>query len=113
MKRFLIVLVISSMTLFAYQPVKAAQDPSNKVTNLESKVAKKFSKTFCNSTGFGISNEGALKFALGETKGEFSKKPLIDEIDIESIKEQILIDVGDSCYYFDLTKSDLEDLSFS
>ena len=113
MKEFLIYLFITA-TIFAFVgPVDASQDIETKVSKLESKVSRKFAKTFCNSTGFGISSEGALKFSLGETKGEFSKNTLIKKVNISSIKDQILIDIADTCYYFDLTKDDLDGLTLA
>ena len=111
MRRFLLVL-LSTALIFCYSnPSLASQDLGNKITSLEQKVSRKFSRTFCNTTGFGISNEGALKFALGETKSEFSQNPLVEEIDMNSLKDKILIDVADTCNYFELTKSDLEQLT--
>ncbi len=111
-QRLLIALIIAAITLCYSTPkVMAAQDIEKKVANLEGKVSKKFSKTFCNSTGFGISNEGALKFAIGETNGEFSKNPLLEKVDLDALKDHILIDVADTCYYFELTKNDLNALT--
>ena len=110
MKRFLVHFFLT-ITIFCFSaPVIAAQDQETKITNLENKVSKKFSKTFCNSTGFGISSEGALRFSIGETKGEFSKNPLIEKVDIERVKEKILVDISDSCYFFDISKNDLDNL---
>ncbi len=111
MKQFLLFLLISTLTFVVSSPIMAAQDIEQKITKLENKVSKKFSKTFCNSTGFGISEEGALKFSLGETEVEFSKNPLISNVNLDNIKEQILEDVADTCYYFELAKSDLESLT--
>tara|TARA_B100000131_G_scaffold296865_1_gene315147 strand:+ start:155 stop:505 length:351 start_codon:yes stop_codon:yes gene_type:complete len=113
MKFFLVALLITLFAFFQTHPVRAAQNSDQKISKLENKVAKKFSKTFCNSTGFGISPEGALKFSLGETEVEFEKNILISQVNLENIKDQILNNVADACYYFDLTKSDLDKLSLS
>ncbi len=110
MRRFLITLLITLLTFGISTPAIAAQDVEKQTTKLERKISKKFAKTFCNSTGFGISYEGALKFALGETKGEFSKTKLIEKIDLDDVKEQILSDIADTCYYFELTKANLDGL---
>ena len=72
----------------------------------------KFARTFCNTSGFGISNEGSLKFALGETKGEFSKSTLVDKIDLNNLKDEILTDVANTCNYYELTENDLAQLNF-
>ena len=111
MRRIFISFLIAAISLFPLRPVLAAQDINLKITKLETRVAKKFSRTFCNSTGFGISEEGALKFSLGETKVEFSKNPLISMVNSENIKNKIIEDIADTCYYFELDKSDLNELS--
>ncbi len=111
MKNFWIILLIVASMIYLPFPVKASQSIDKKISKLESKVSRKFAKTFCNSTGFGISSDGALKFSLGETKSEFSKNPLIEKTNIENIKDQILVDIADTCYYFELTKSDLDGLT--
>ena len=111
MRKFLIALVISCIILIFSSPATAGQDIEQKITKLENKVSKKFAKTFCNSTGFGISEEGALKFSLGETEVEFSQNPLISKVDMINIKGQILDEVADTCYFFDLKESDLDTLT--
>ncbi len=111
MKKHLLAILIIIFTLMPSSKSIAAQDIDKKITQLENKVAKKFSNTFCNSTGFGISNEGALKFSLGETKSEFDKNPLIEKVNMNSIKDQIIDGVSDTCYYFELTKNDLDALT--
>ncbi len=111
MRTLLLIILLTAVALASSTPVIAAQTIEQKVSKLEARVAKKFSKTFCNSTGFGISEEGALKFSLGETKVEFSKNPLIDEVDIEKIKGQILNEIADTCYYFQLDKNALSELT--
>ena len=113
MRRLVILLLIGAISFFFTPPAIAAKDISQKITKLENKVAKKFSRTFCNSTGFGISEEGALKFSLGETKVEFATNPLISKVDIENIKNQILTDIGNTCYYFELGKNDLSELTLN
>ncbi len=110
MRRFLIALLITVLSAGIASQAMAAQDLENQTIKLEQKISKKFSKTFCNSTGFGISYDGALKFALGETKGEFARNQLISNVDLENLKDQILEDIGSTCYYFDLTKADLDGL---
>ncbi len=113
MKAFFISLLITAIGFFISSPVIAGDDIDRQITKLENRVAKKFSKTFCNSTGFGISEEGALKFSLGETAVEFSKKPLISQVNLENIKDQILNEVSDTCYYFELSKNDLGNLTLT
>ena len=113
MRRALVIFLITAITFFHSSTAIAAQDLEQKINKLENRVSKKFSKTFCNSTGFGISSEGALKFSLGETKGEFSKNPLIHKVDLDYIKNQILVNIADTCYSFDLTKESLDEFSLA
>ena len=110
MRRFLIALLITVLSSGIASPAMAAQDLERQTIKLEQKISKKFSKTFCNSTGFGISYDGALKFALGETKGEFARNKLISNVNLENLKDQILEDIASTCYYFELTKADLDGL---
>ena len=110
MKRFLIALLITVLSVCISSPAMATQNLEKQTAKLEQKISKKFSKTFCNSTGFGISYDGALKFALGETKGEFARNQLISNVDVENLKDQILADIASTCYYFELTKADLDGL---
>ena len=110
MRRFLIALLITVLSSGIASPAIAAQDLEKQTIKLEQKISKKFSKTFCNSTGFGISYDGALKFALGETKSEFARNQLISNVNLENIKDQILADIASTCYYFELTKADLDGL---
>ncbi|WP_269622673.1 hypothetical protein [Prochlorococcus marinus] len=113
MKRILLAFLITLITLCSTSAAIAAQDIDKKISSLENKVSKKFAKTFCNTTGFGISEEGALKFALGETKGEFVKNPLISKINIDELKDEILDDIAYTCNYFDFSKSDLDELTLN
>ncbi|KGG15000.1 hypothetical protein EV06_1514 [Prochlorococcus sp. MIT 0602] len=39
------------------------------------------------------------------------KNPLIEKVDIEKIKNQIMVDIADTCYYFELDNDDLVGLS--
>ena len=110
MRHFLIAFLITVISIVIASPTMAAQDLENQTIKLEQKISKKFSKTFCNSTGFGISYDGALKFALGETKGEFARNQLISNVNLENLKDQILVDIASTCYYFELTKADLDGL---
>ncbi len=114
MKTFLLSLLLIILS-FLYPPhVDASQalDMDKKIVALEKKVSKKFAKTYCNTSSFGISEEGALKFAIGETNVEFSKKKFIDKIDVEEVKDKILVDIADICGYYDFEKSELNALNF-
>ena len=46
------------------------------IDNYTLKISRKFLNTFCNSTKFGISKDGSLRFSIGETNKEFSNNKL-------------------------------------
>ena len=76
------------------------------------KISKKFSNTYCNSTKFGISKDGALKFSIGETNKEFSNNKLNKNIDYELLNKNILLNLEKNCQIFDFPKNELKNLTF-
>ena len=76
------------------------------------KISRKFSNTYCNSTKFGISNDSALKFAIGETNQEFLNNKLNKFIDYELLNKKILISLENSCNVSDFPAYELEKLVF-
>ena len=67
MIKLIIGFFISLLFLFPINSAFAKEIPQKNIVNLTNKVAKKFSRTFCNTSNFGISDEGAIEFAVGET----------------------------------------------
>ena len=76
------------------------------------KISSKFSNTYCNSTKFGISNEGALKFAIGETNKEFKNNKLNKFIDYDLLHENILLSLENNCQILDFPEYELKKLIF-
>ena len=76
------------------------------------KISKKFANTYCNSIKFGISNDGALKFSIGETNKEFSNSKLNKFIDYEILNKNILLSLENNCQIFDLSEYELKKLTF-
>ena len=76
------------------------------------KISKKFSNTYCNTTMFGISKDGALKFAIGETNKEFLNNKLNKFIDYEFLNNEILTSLESNCQIFDFPEYELNNLSF-
>ena len=76
------------------------------------KISRKFANTYCNSTKFGISEDGALRFSLGETNKEFSNNKLNKFIDYELLKKNILLSLKNKCNKTDFPEYELEKLSF-
>ena len=76
------------------------------------KISRKFANTYCNSTKFGISNDGALKFSIGETIKEYSNSKLNKFIDYEILNKNILLSLQNNCQIFDFPEYELEKLTF-
>ena len=76
------------------------------------KISRKFSNTYCNSTKFGISKDGALEFAIGETNKEFKNNKLNKFIDHKILNENILLNIENNCQIFDFPLSELDNLTF-
>tara|TARA_Y100001968_G_C18767280_1_gene440516 strand:+ start:227 stop:529 length:303 start_codon:yes stop_codon:yes gene_type:complete len=66
---------------------------------LTERVAKDFSKKFCNGVGFGLSKESAINFAMKENIAIFKKKKGFENIQNEVLAEKISIMVVDKCGY--------------
>ena len=76
------------------------------------KISKKFANTYCNSIKFGITEDSALKFSIGETNKEFSNNKLNEFIDYELLNINILLNLENNCKIFDLSEHELESLKF-
>ena len=88
-------------------------DPSpNAILKYTLKISRKFANTYCNSTKFGISQDGALKFSIGETNKEFSNSKLNKYLDYEILKKNILLGLENNCQIFDFPEYELEKLTF-
>ena len=63
------------------------------------RIAKDFSKKFCNGVGFGLSQESAVNFAMKENVAIFKNKKGIENIDTKAIGEKVSISVDEKCGY--------------
>jgi len=70
----------------------------NKNDQLITRIAKDFSKKYCNGIGFGLSQESAMNFAMKENMAIFKKKGL-ESIDKKLIAEKMASTVIDKCGY--------------
>ena len=66
---------------------------------LTERIAKDFSKKFCNGVGFGLSQESAVNFAMKENMAIFKKKKGLENIDNKFLVEKVLNTVIDKCGY--------------
>ena len=104
--------VLLSFFLFIFvSPVYSIDFSPNGIENYTLKISRKFSNTFCNTTKFGISKDGALKFAIGETNKEYSNNKLNKFIDFELLNKNILISLENNCQIFDFPSYELENLA--
>jgi len=109
------VFAIFSLTLlFLFSsPVYSLDTSSKTLEKYTKKISSKFTRTYCNTTNFGISYEGALAFAIGETNKEFKNNKLNKLIDYSLLKNSIVNDLENNCQVYNFDISSLESLKFN
>jgi hypothetical protein len=108
-KRVFTLFLLTLILLFS-SPVYALDTSSKTLEKYTKKISNKFTRTYCNTTKFGISYEGALAFAIGETNKEFKNKKLNKLIDYSLLKNTIVNDLENNCQVYDFAISSLENL---
>ena len=111
-KRVFTIFSITLLLLFN-SPVYAFDTSSKNLEKYTQKISNKFTRTYCNTTKFGISDEGALEFAIGETNKEFKNNKLNKLIDYSILKNSIVNDLENNCQVYDFAISKLENLKFN
>ena len=100
--------------LFLFNSTVYSLDTSSKtLEKYTKKISNKFTRTYCNTTKFGISYEGALAFAIGETNKEFKNNKLNKLIDYSRLKNSIVDDLENNCQVYDFSIGNLENLKFN
>lgn len=99
--------LISCLFFFPINSAFSKEIPQKNIDNLTNKIAKKFSRTFCNTSNFGISDDGAIEFAIGETSKEFSKNKLINFLNFNEINKKIILNIESDCQVFDFPFEEL------
>ena len=95
---FTIIIFVFSVAFFVFDlEVNALSNEQN--DELIERIAKDFSKKFCNGVGFGLSQESAVNFAMKENMAIFNKKKGFENIDNKAIVEKVSIAVVDKCGY--------------
>jgi len=109
------VFTIFTLTLFFLfsSPVYSLDTSSKTLEKYTKKISSKFTRTYCNTSNFGISYEGALAFAIGETNKEFKKNKLNKLIDYSLLKNSIVDDLEKNCQVYDFAISSLENLKLN
>ena len=108
-KRVFAILTLTLLFLFS-TPVYSLDTSSKSLEKYTKKISNKFTRTYCNTTKFGISYEGALAFAIGETNKEFKNNKLNKLIDYSLLKNSIVNDLENNCQVYDFAISSLENL---
>jgi len=111
-KRVFSILILTSLLLFS-SPVYSLDTSSKTLEKYTKKISNKFTRTYCNTSKFGISYEGALAFAIGETNKEFKNNKLNILIDYSLLKNLIVNDLENNCQVYDFNISNLENLKFN
>ena len=111
-KRVFTLFILTLLLLFN-SPVYSLDNSSKTLENYTKKISNKFTRTYCNTTKFGISYEGALAFAIGETNKEFKTNKLNKLIDYSLLKNSIVNDLENNCQVYDFPINNLESLKFN
>ena len=109
-KIFIIFTLVSFLLLD--NPVYSKEVSQKSLENYINRISHKFSRTYCNTSKFGISNKGALAFAIGETNQEFKNNKLNKLIDISLLKQNIVETLENNCQVYDFPYESLEKLRF-
>ena len=99
--------------LLLSSPVYSLDTSSKTLEKYTKKISNKFTRTYCNTTKFGISYDGALAFAIGETNQEFKNNKLNKLVDYSLLKNLIVNDLENNCQVFDFAISNLDNLKFN
>ena len=111
-KRVFTIFILTLLLLFS-NPVYSLDTSSKTLEKYTKKISNKFTRTYCNTTKFGISYEGALAFAIGETNKEFKNNKLNKLIDYSLLKNSIVNDLENNCQVYDFAITKLENLKLN
>ena len=110
-KKFLTFIILTSFLLFI-SPAYSLDTSSKNLEDYTKRISNKFTRTYCNTSKFGISDEGALAFSIGETYKEFKNNKLNKFIDYSLLKNFIVSDIANNCQIYDFSISSLDKLEF-
>ena len=113
MLKFFLGLIITTFIFLPSNSARSQEFSKDNVDKLANKVSTKFARTFCNTSNFGISDEGAIEFASGETKKQFSKNKLINYLDLNDLGKLIASKIEIECQVYDFPLEELTKLDFS
>ena len=111
-KRVFTIFILTLLLVFN-SPVYSLDTSSKTLEKYTKKISNKFTRTYCNTSKFGISYEGALAFAIGETNKEFKNNKLNKFINYSLLKNSIVHDLENNCQVYDFAITKLENLKFN
>ena len=111
-KRVFTIFNLTLLLLFN-SPVYSLDISSTTIEKYTKKISNKFTRTYCNTSKFGISYEGALAFAIGESKKEFKNNKLNNLIDYSLLKNSIINELENNCQVYDFDINNLESLKLN
>jgi len=111
-RRVFTIFILTLLLLFN-SPVYSLDTSSKTLEKYTKKISNKFTRTYCNTTKFGISYDGALAFAIGETNKEFKNNKLNKFIDFTLLKNSIVNDLENNCQVYDFAVTKLENLKLN
>ena len=111
-KKVFTIFILTFLFIFN-NPVYSLDTSSKTLEKYTKKISNKFASTYCNTTKFGISYEGALAFAIGETNKEFKNNKLNNSIDYSLLKNSIVNDLENNCQIYDFAINGLENLKLN
>ena len=111
-KRVFTIFILTLLLLFN-SPVYSLDTSPKTLEKYTKKISNKFTRTYCNTSKFGISYDGALAFAIGETNKEFKNNKLNKLIDYSLLKNSIINDLENNCQVYDFAFNKLENLKFN
>ena len=111
-RRVFTLFILTLIILFS-NPVYSLDTSFKTLEKYTKKISNKFTRTYCNTTKFGISYEGALAFAIGETNKEFKNNKLNNLIDYSLLKNLIVNDLENNCQVYDFAIGSLDNLKFN
>ena len=106
------IFILTLLLLFS-NPVYSLDTSSKALEKYSKKISNKFTRTYCNTIKFGISYEGALAFAVGETNKEFKNNKLNNLINYSLLKNLIVNDLKNNCQVYQLDIISLENLKLN
>ena len=111
-KRVFAIFTLTLLLLFS-SPVYSLDTSSKSLEKYTKRISNKFTRTYCNTTKFGISNDGALAFSIGETNKVFKNNKLNKFIDYSQLKNSIVNVLENNCQVYNFAISKLENLKFN